>query len=245
MPIPKPKKGEHRNEFMQRCMMDHKMVSEYTTSQRYAVCQDVFNTKLAETRISFDYDGTFSTKAGLDMAKKLNEDNNVYIISARDSKVGMLQRAKEAGIPESRVYATGSNQKKIETIKRLGISRHYDNNADVVKELGNIGKGFNLAAQTYNDYPKQATENAKIAIRYAEKNGWGECLTQTGKTRAYQLANRENISEDTIARMSAFERHRQNSQKELGDGCGRLAWLAWGGDEGIEWAKRKLEQIRK
>jgi len=142
MPIPKPRKGEHRNDFMQRCMMDHKMVSEYTTSQRYAVCQDVFNTKLAETRISFDYDGTFSTKAGLDMAKKLNETNNVYIISARDSKVGMLQRAKEAKIPESRIYATGSNQKKIETIKRLGISRHYDNNPDVVKELGNIGKKF-------------------------------------------------------------------------------------------------------
>ncbi|CAB5218651.1 hypothetical protein UFOVP211_47 [uncultured Caudovirales phage] len=142
MPIPKPKKGEHRNEFMQRCMMDHKMVSEYTTSQRYAVCQDVFNTKLAETRISFDYDGTFSTKEGFDMAKKLNEDNNVYIISARSTKTGMLQRAKEAGIPESRVYATGSNQKKIETINRLGISRHYDNNPDVVKELGNIGKKF-------------------------------------------------------------------------------------------------------
>ena len=43
--------------------------------------------------------------------------------------------------------------------------------------------------------------------------------------------------------MAAFERHRQNSQKELGDGCGRLMWLAWGGDEGIEWAQRKLKQI--
>jgi len=30
--------------------------------------------------------------------------------------------------------------------------------------------------------------------------------------------------------MAAFERHRQNSTKELGDGCGRLMWLSWGGD---------------
>ena len=45
--------------------------------------------------------------------------------------------------------------------------------------------------------------------------------------------------------MAAFERHRQNSQKELGDGCGRLMWLAWGGDEGVEWASRKLKQIRE
>lgn len=44
--------------------------------------------------------------------------------------------------------------------------------------------------------------------------------------------------------MASFERHRQNSTKELGDGCGRLMWLAWGGDEGIEWAQRKLKQIR-
>jgi hypothetical protein len=98
---------------------------------------------------------------------------------------------------------------------------------------------------SYTDYPKQATENAKIALRWAEENGWGSCGTPVGKERANQLANREPISRDTIARMAGFERHRQNSQKELGDGCGRLMWLAWGGDEGIEWAQRKLEQIDK
>ena len=100
-------------------------------------------------------------------------------------------------------------------------------------------------AETYNDYPQSATENAKIALRYAEENGWGSCGTPVGKQRANQLANRENISQDTISRMASFERHRQNSQKELGDGCGRLMWLAWGGDEGIAWAQRKLEQIKR
>lgn len=97
--------------------------------------------------------------------------------------------------------------------------------------------------ETYSDYPKEATENAKIALRWAEENGWGDCGTAVGKARANQLANGENISRDTIARMAAFERHRQNSDKELGDGCGRLMWLAWGGDAGVEWAQRKLEQI--
>jgi hypothetical protein len=101
-----------------------------------------------------------------------------------------------------------------------------------------------MELRSYTDYPKQAVENAKIAIRYAEENGWGSCGTAVGKIRASQLANNEPISEETIARMAAFERHRQNSDKELGDGCGRLMWLAWGGDEGVEWAQRKLEQIR-
>lgn len=99
--------------------------------------------------------------------------------------------------------------------------------------------------ESYSDYPKQASENAKIALRWAEENGWGDCGTPVGKQRANQLAKGEAISRETISRMAAFERHRQNSTKELGDGCGRLMWLAWGGDEGIEWAKRKLKQIDK
>lgn len=98
--------------------------------------------------------------------------------------------------------------------------------------------------RSYTDYPKQAVDNAKIALRWAEENGWGSCGTAVGKIRASQLANNEPISEETIARMAAFERHRQNSQKELGDGCGRLMWLAWGGDEGVEWAQRKLESLK-
>lgn len=99
-------------------------------------------------------------------------------------------------------------------------------------------------AESYTDYPQAAVENAKTAIRYAEENGWGSCLTAVGKKRAADLAAKRPVSEETIARMAAFERHRQNSKKKLGDGCGRLAWLAWGGDEGVEWAQRKLKQIR-
>lgn len=109
---------------------------------------------------------------------------------------------------------------------------------ELLKEL------LNVNLESYTDYPKAASENAKTALNYAEKNGWGSCGTAVGKQRANQLAKGEPISEETISRMAAFERHRQNSDKELGDGCGRLMWLAWGGDEGIEWAQRKLKQIR-
>ncbi len=106
-------------------------------------------------------------------------------------------------------------------------------------QLNPICKEF----ESYDDYPEAAKENAKIALRWAEENGWGDCGTPVGKIRANQLANGEAITRETIARMAGFERHRQNSDKELGDGCGRLMWLAWGGDEGIEWASRKLQQI--
>ena len=98
---------------------------------------------------------------------------------------------------------------------------------------------------SYNDYPEAAKANAQRAIKYAEENGWGDCGTDVGKQRAHQLAKGENITEDTIARMSAFARHKQNSTTPYGEGCGKLMWDAWGGTEGIEWAEKKLKKIRE
>lgn len=97
--------------------------------------------------------------------------------------------------------------------------------------------------ESYNDYPQAARNNAKRALEWAEKNGWGSCGTPVGKQRANQLAKGENITRETIARMAAFARHLQYDNKELGDGCAKLMILAWGGKEGIEWAQRKLKQI--
>ena len=99
--------------------------------------------------------------------------------------------------------------------------------------------------ESYNDYPQAATTNACRAVKWAEKNGWGSCLQAEGKNRANQLCNRENITEETIARMSAFRRHQQHKDVPYSEGCGGIAWDAWGGDAGVDWAERKLEQIRK
>lgn len=136
-------------------------------------------------------------------------------------------------------------------VKGFSIEGHFADKYEMSKEkiekdeiIAYLKEILDTKLESYSDYPKEASENAKIALRYAEENGWGDCGTPVGKARANQLANGEPISEETISRMAAFERHRQNSQKELGDGCGRLMWLAWGGDAGVEWAQRKLEQIR-
>jgi hypothetical protein len=254
MPTPIP--NEQEDEFISRCMGDEEAVNDFPDeAQRYAVCSSKWDESrmsavskyrkaFAEPqRISFDYDETL-TKAKEIARRWIAKGAEVYIISARNEKSGMLKTAAELGIPASRVYATGSNKSKIEIVQKLKIDKHYDNNPDVIKQLGVHGQLVISQAESFTDYPEAATENAKIALRWVEENGWGSCGEATGKARASQLANREPISEDTIARMAAFERHRQNSDKELGDGCGRLMWLAWGGDEGIEWAQRKLKQIR-
>jgi DNA-binding phage protein len=140
MPIPQPKQSESENEFMQRCMSDNKMISEYPTEQRAAVCRSAFDEQLAATKVSFDYDGTLTKASTIRKAMDLVDKGiTVYIISARDSKEGMLKIARRVGIPESRVYATGSNEAKIAKVKELGITTHYDNNIEVVRKLKGIG----------------------------------------------------------------------------------------------------------
>jgi hypothetical protein len=99
-------------------------------------------------------------------------------------------------------------------------------------------------AMTYNDYPESATNNAKRALKYKEENG-SDCGTPVGWARANQLANREKISRDTIARMASFKRHQQHKDVPYTEGCGGIMWDAWGGTSGIEWAIRKLDQIDK
>jgi len=104
----------------------------------------------------------------------------------------------------------------------------------------------NPMAETFNDYPMAATANAKKALSYRDKTGNPlGCGTAVGWARANQLAKRESISLETVKRMAAFIRHQQYKNVPYEDGCGGLMYDAWGGDEGINWAIRKVDQIEK
>lgn len=201
-------------------------------------------------KVSFDFDDTLDTARGKELAKQKQDDGKqVYIITRRQETASeeVYAVADELSIPHSRVYFTNGAM-KWETIKRLGIETHYDNNQneiDLINEnTDTVGLKFQFI-ETYNDYPEAAVNNAKRVLKWVDENGWGSCGTPVGKIRANQLANREGISRDTIARMSAFKRHQQNKDVPYEEGCGGLMWDAWGGTEGIEWASRKLEQIDK
>jgi hypothetical protein len=88
-------------------------------------------------KVSFDFDETLSTQRGQDIAKRLMNDNKtVYIITRRqesDSKE-VYKVADELGIPRSRVYFTNGSL-KWETVKRLEIGTHYDNNQNEVDKI--------------------------------------------------------------------------------------------------------------
>ena len=114
---------------------------------------------------------------------------------------------------------------------------------DTKSECDDANKDY-YAQETYDDYPKSASENAARALKWLEENdNPNDCLTPVGFARANQLKNREKLSRDTIARMASFKRHQQHKDVPYEEGCGGIAYDCWGGEEGIEWAIRKLEQI--
>ena len=106
-------------------------------------------------------------------------------------------------------------------------------------------------AETYKA-PASARNNAARVLRWKEKYGDEvKGMTSVGWTRARQLANNENLSRETVARMSAFARHRKNAEIDPKykdtpwKDRGYVAWLGWGGDTGISWAKSIMERINK
>ena len=166
-------------------------------------------------KVSIDFDDTLDTDRGKELAKRLiAEGKIVYIITRRQESASkeVYKISDELGIPKNRVKFTNGAY-KWETIKHYGIGTHYDNNAREIELINSktTAKGIKFAfEESYTDYPKAAVDNAKKALKWADINGWGECGTPVGKARANQLANKEPISRDTIARMASFKRHQQN-----------------------------------
>lgn len=107
--------------------------------------------------------------------------------------------------------------------------------------------------ELYDDYPKKASDNAKKAIEW--KNKYGRDIvkggTRVGWTRANQLAKGKPISIDIVSRMARFNRHRKNSKvadkfkDEPWRDRGYIAWLIWGGDAGVDWAIKKMKELKK
>jgi len=122
---------------------------------------------------------------------------------------------------------------------------------DVNKFLGQK-KNEIIKAETYNNYPQSATNNAKRMIEWRDKYGRDVVTagTEVGWRRASQLANRENISLDVVKRMAQFNRHRENAKidprykGEPWKDNGYVAWNLWGGTAGVDWAIREVNKLK-
>lgn len=112
-----------------------------------------------------------------------------------------------------------------------------------------------LFAESLSDLDLKPTEamasNARKGLEWREEFNRGG--TAVGVARARDIANRKNLSPETVSRMvSFFARHAQNEKAEGWESgeegypsAGRVAHELWGGDSGRTWAEAKFEQIKR
>jgi hypothetical protein len=92
--------------------------------------------------VSFDFDDTLSTSKGQEKAKQLLAENyRVLIITTRQSKDSkeVFEVADKLGIRRSDIFFT-SGKNKWETVKRLGVAIHYDNNQEQIDLINKMTK---------------------------------------------------------------------------------------------------------
>ncbi len=86
--------------------------------------------------VSFDYDGTLSTKKGKELAKKfISEGKDVRILTAREisgDNRDLNSTADELGI-ENIYYTNGRD--KWSFVLKYKIKEHYDNNQEQVDKI--------------------------------------------------------------------------------------------------------------
>jgi hypothetical protein len=125
--------------------------------------------------------------------------------------------------------------------------------SDVQDDMNNPDHEGDMSKASVESLNLRPTEsmaaNAHRGLELRRKFGRGG--TAVGVARARDLANRKELSPETVARMySFFSRHEVDKKGKDWDNAerpsnGKIAWLLWGGDSGYSWARSKWNTIQR
>lgn len=115
----------------------------------------------------------------------------------------------------------------------------------LLSEIENVIDDKEVTLESFNDYPEGVANNAKKGIELNEKIN-NKCATDVGKIRATQLAQKKNISIETIKRMYSYlsraeDQYRKNESDS--EACANISYLLWGGLAALGWSRNKLRQL--
>jgi len=114
----------------------------------------------------------------------------------------------------------------------------------IIKKDKRYSKGQRIELESINDYPQSVSNNAQrgidLNLRYGNK-----CATPVGKIRAQQLAQRKNISIDTVRRMYSYLSRAETyyTESDNRSDCGYISFLLWGGLSAKRWSESKLREL--
>jgi hypothetical protein len=102
---------------------------------------DYLRDLLVGDKTGFDYDGVISTTRGQSLFRRTGGDK--WVITARSRGDNDFWRVIDSlKLDRRRVIFAGSNQRKVEAIRRLGIEIFYDTNPSVRSMLPGVVRLF-------------------------------------------------------------------------------------------------------
>lgn len=193
---------------------------------------------------------------------KLFESRDFLYVKAGLTTSGLMQLMPSSlrGKPGIEFKITPSHEESYAYAR--SEAQHYAKTR--VADLGKVGApvtgppAFFMKKAIDFKPPQEVADAAARGLEYRKKSGKGGLTNAeasdegigSGVQRAVDLKNRKNISPDTINRMlSFFARHEKNkdvseeNKNTPWNDAGHVAWLLWGGDPGLAWAKKIKSQM--
>ena len=178
---------------------------------------------------------------GEDAVVSKNEEVDVDVFTTEEEAYA---RAQEIGCDQVHSHTSEDG-----ATVYMPCKTHDEYTEKVDEDLAKKKKKY-YELETYQP-PSGAQGNAKKVLRWKKEHGSEvKGMTSTGWARARQLASGVKVSRRTVARMSAFNRHRKNAKinpefkSTPWKDNGYVAWLGWGGNSGINWAISKMKSIK-
>ena len=227
---------------------------------------EIWNKVKSKEIKGFSIEGYFAEKleASKQEFKSVVVDENIAIIDDRNAystKEKALQVAKDVGCNgfhehefEGKTWYMPCEQHTLtEEIPTIDLKKPCTSGYEMIGFKMKGGRKVpncvpiknSTELESYSDYPKAVSNNAKRGIELNEKNN-NKCATQTGKVRAQQLAQGKAITEETIKRMYSYLSRAKTYYDDADtNDCGNISYLLWGGLAGLRWSESKLKELGK
>lgn len=190
-------------------------------------------------------------------AEAVKPDNNLDTANKPDT------------MPEADIFDTEAEaEARAEDLGGSGSHTHEDENGNTIYMPFNTHAQYDAAvnkslkkkdnlvskAESYDDYPQSATNNAKRVKNWIDEHGRDEVrgMTNVGLSRMNQLIKREALSLSTLKRTFSFlSRNKGGGDNKINPDYrdtpwrdkGYVAYLGWGGESMLKYAERKLNQL--
>jgi len=174
-------------------------------------------------------------------AAKSSGDYNDLISKIHILEESFMKAIKNGKGTDARLENIEMRFKQIQQLRDSLIIEKPDIKSTFITEQPNEAQQKD---ELYDDYPKQARDNARKGIELNEAVG-NKCATAVGKQRARDIAAGRGFSLDVLNRVYSYlsraEEYYDASDEKA---CGTISYLLWGGKSMKAWAGAKLAEIQ-